>query len=291
MRDVLRAAAHAAGVDEGDAELLAFAAEPIRGSSGVATAEIARLTGRVRVGGRELPFSMVRKTFRRQAGGERTHWAYWRRELLAYASGTVPSGPDLTAPECLAVTDDAVLLADITGPPESPAVAARRLGRWQAATPVPDVAWLGGHQLAQRIATSDLDWSAVDVPERLRRIWERREHLLAALDAVPVVVCHGDFHTGNLIAAPGVTVVLDWGTLAAGPAGADLAHLALSTGEDLLGPYLDGLDSRFDAALVARGYHVTMALTAAGRAHWMRERDLPVPASYTSLALSGSGHL
>jgi aminoglycoside phosphotransferase (APT) family kinase protein len=41
---------------------------------------------------------------------------------------------------------------------------------------------------------------------------------------VPVVVCHGDFHIGNLIAGDHVTTVLDWGTLGAGPAGADLAN-------------------------------------------------------------------
>ena len=94
------------------------------------------------------------------------------------------------------------------------------------------------------------------------------------------MLSHGDFHIGHLIAADDVTIVLDWGTLSAAPVGADLAHLALSTGADLLDPYLAGLGGRFDAALVARGYRVTMALTAASRVHWMRSRDMPIPESY-----------
>jgi hypothetical protein len=230
---------------------------------------------------------MIRKTFRplssgRHAteSGDQRHWAYWRRELLAYGSGLLPYGPHLAAPACFAVTDNAVYLADVTGPAESPPIAAQRLGRWQAETPIPEVDWLGGDQLAQRIAVSSLDWSAVDAPEAYRKVWDRREALLASLEAVPRVLSHGDFHIGHLIAAGDVTTVLDWGTLGAGPVGADLAHLALSTGADLLDPYLDGLGGRFDAALVSRGYRVTMALTAASRVHWMLSRGLPIPASY-----------
>jgi hypothetical protein len=84
------------------------------------------------------------------------HWACWRREPLAYAAGLLPSGPGLSAPRCYGVVDDVVYVADVTGQAESPAVAARRLGAWQAATAVPDVPWLAGHQLAQRIAVSSL---------------------------------------------------------------------------------------------------------------------------------------
>jgi hypothetical protein len=90
------------------------------------------------------------------AASDPRHWAYWRREPLAYAAGLLPSGPGLSAPRCYGVVDDVVYVADVTGQAESPAVAARRLGAWQAATAVPDVPWLSGHQLAQRIAVSSL---------------------------------------------------------------------------------------------------------------------------------------
>jgi hypothetical protein len=189
------------------------------------------------------------------------------------------------------VTDDAVLMADVAGPPETAATAARRLGAWQARTPIPDVPWLGGHQLAQRIRAGALDWSAVGAPHPVREIWDRRYAFLAALDPVPAVLCHGDFQTGNLIAGPAVTTVLDWGTLAAGPLGADLAHLALSTGEDPLGAYLDGLGGGFDPDLVRRGYHVTMALTASSRVHWMLSRHLPIPPHYVPFATAAAAHL
>jgi len=234
---------------------------------------------------------MVRKTFRPLTSGahaaaarKQTHWAYWRRELLAYATKAVPSGPHLTAPRCFGVIDDAVYLEDVTGPAESAATAANRLGAWQATTPLPAVSWLGGHQLAQRVAVSSLNWSGIDAPEPLRGVWERRDALLSVVESVPVVVCHGDFHVRNLIAGQDTTTVLDWGTLSAGPLGSDLAHLALSTGEDLLDAYLDGLGGRFDPADVRRGYDITLALTATSRVHWMLSRGMPIPPAYLSSA-------
>ncbi|WP_143234727.1 phosphotransferase [Paractinoplanes atraurantiacus] len=45
---------------------------------------------------------------------------------------------------------------------------------------------------------------------------------------------HGDLHIRNLVAGGETTTVLGWGTAGAAPLGADLAHLALSTGADLL---------------------------------------------------------
>lgn len=298
MRDILRPAAIAAGAVPDDAKLLDCSEEPIAGSSGAATGAVTRISGHLRDGRRELPFSMIRKTFRPVASGrhaaaarEPTHWAYWRRELLAYASGTVPTGPRLSGPRCLAVIGDAVFLTDVAGPPERAAAAAQRLGAWQAHTPMPDVPWLSGHQLAQRVAVSSLDWTAVEAPAGLREIWNRRHDLLAALESVPFVISHGDFHARNLIASGETTTVLDWATLGKAPLGADLAHLALSTGEDLLGAYLAGLGNGFDPEPVLRGYHTTVVLTAASRAHWMLARGIAVPPDYLSAAAAGVEYL
>jgi hypothetical protein len=135
---------------------------------------------------------MIRKEFRPLATGRHAagtadprHWAYWRRELLAYASGVLPAGPGLAAPRCYGVVDDVVYLQDVGAAPESPRVAARRLGVWQASTPASDLPWLAGHQLAQRLAISDLDWNAVDADSRLASIWSQRDSLLAALRSLP----------------------------------------------------------------------------------------------------------
>ncbi|WP_155368541.1 hypothetical protein [Catellatospora vulcania] len=159
--------AEAAG---GPATLLTVEARPL-GGDGAATAAVTLLTGTLRRGQTEHPFALVRKQFRplpsgRHASGshDERHWAYWRRELLAYASELLPTGPGPAAPRCLGVTDDAVYLAQVTGPRADPRTAARQLADWQTRTPVPDVSWLAGHQLAQRIAVTELDWTAVDAP-------------------------------------------------------------------------------------------------------------------------------
>ncbi|AQZ61600.1 unnamed protein product [[Actinomadura] parvosata subsp. kistnae] len=237
-------------------------AEPIRGSSGAATCALTRLTGLARCAGEEVPFRVVRKELRpvrtgRHApfAGDPRHWAYWRREPLAYASGLLPAGPGLAAPRCYGVVGDVLYLEDVPGGPENPQVAAARLGEWQAATPVPEVPWLGGHQLAQRVRATT--WTPVAADPRIERLWRRRDELLALLARLPVVLSHGDFSAGNIIAAPGLTsgtdaptaptvpgttVLLDWATLSAGPVGADLAALALSTFTDPLDAYLAGAE-------------------------------------------------
>jgi hypothetical protein len=235
---------------------------------------------------------MVRKEFRPLATGRHAagaadprHWAYWRRESLAYASGVLPTGPGLAAPRCYGVVDDVVYLQVVEGAPESPRVAARRLGAWQAGTPVPDLPWLAGHQLAQRLAVSDLDWAAVDADARLASIWSRRHDLIAGLRSVPEVLSHGDFHIDHLVAADDATVVLDWATLGISPVGADLAHLALSTLDDLVADYLVGLADRFDPEEVRVGYCTTVALTGASRIHWMLSRGVPVPHGYVDFVI------
>ncbi|NJP88673.1 phosphotransferase [Nonomuraea sp. FMUSA5-5] len=283
-------------------------AEPMRGSSGAATSALTRLTGLARCGAEEVPFRVVRKELRpvrtgRHApfAGDPRHWAYWRREPLAYASGLLPTGPELSAPRCYGVVDDVLYLEDVPGAPEDPQVAAGRLGEWQAAAPVPEVPWLGGHQLAQRVRATT--WTPVDADPRIERLWRRRDELLALLARLPVVLSHGDFSAGNIIAAPGLTsgtevppasrpsaapgmtVLLDWATLSAGPVGADLAALALSTFTDPLDAYLAGAE-RFARADVELGYRATLALTGAGRVQWMASRGMRVPDGYEDFVVS-----
>jgi len=257
--------------------------EPITGSSGAATASVQRL---VFEAGQQA-FTVIRKSFRplthgRHAGGaeDPRHWAYWRRELLAYESGLLPRGPGLRAPRWLGTDGDAIFLEPATGPVERPELAAERLAIWQAGADVPAVPWLAGDQLTQRLAVTELDWTTVEVDPAVPEIWSRRADLLEALGAVPSVLSHGDFHPGNLVAAGDDTIVLDWGTFGVAPVGADLAHLALGTLRDQLPFYLKGSVGRFAIGDVLVGYRVTLALTGVSRIHWMLSRGVPLPDDY-----------
>ncbi|HEV7963822.1 MAG TPA: phosphotransferase [Actinoplanes sp.] len=251
--------------------------ESIGGGSAATTASVERLVFQA---GHQA-FTVIKKSFRPAAAAQDPgHWAYWRRELLAYESGLLPQGPGLRAPRRLGTDGDAVYLEPAVGAQERPEVAAERLGAWQAGTDVPDVPWLAGHQLAQRIAVTDLDWAAVDADPALPEIWSRRDDLLDALGTVPNVLSHGDFHPGNLVAAGPDTIVLDWGTLGIAPVGADLADLALGTRRDQLPGYVKGAGGRFAIGDVLLGYRVTLALTGVSRVHGMLSTGVPLPADY-----------
>ncbi|MEQ4716997.1 hypothetical protein [Nonomuraea sp. B19D2] len=80
--------------------------------------------------------------------------------------------------------------------------------------------------------------------------------------------------------------VLDWATLGAAPVGADLAALALSTFVDPVEDYLAGAGGRFQRADVELGYRATLALTGAGRVHWMLSRGMRLPDGYEDFILS-----
>ena len=130
-----------------DAKVIETSVSPIvTGNLGVATASVERVTGVVRSGAGEQRFSLIRKAFQPVRSGRHTesasdprHWAYWRREPLAYASGLLinPLGAGLVAPYCYDIIDDVVYLADVGGPPEQTDVAAHRLGAWQVTAPIP----------------------------------------------------------------------------------------------------------------------------------------------------------
>ena len=277
-----------------DAHVVSCRREPITGSTGAATGEISLLLGVARTGSTDVPFRVVRKavapiTSGRHAdySGDPRHWTYWRREPLAYASGVLPTGPGLAAPHCHGVVGNVVYLAEVSGPAESADVAARRLGAWQATAAVPDVDWLTGHQLKQRIAASRLDWGQVGADPRMAVLWRQREELLNELQRVPHVLVHGDFSAGNLVARDDMTtVVLDWATLGVGPIGADLASLALSAGSDPLEDYLIGLNGTFDQPVVDFGYRATLALTGASRVHWMLSQGIQPADEYVEFIAS-----
>lgn len=271
-----------------DAAVLDVAEEAIRPGTGVATSRLARLTVTTRdAAGHRQVHSVVRKDVRppgegrhRSSATDPRHWAYWRRELDAYAAGVLPSGPGLAAPRCHGVVGTSVYLEDVRGSRPDVRRAARRLGGWQAGAAIPDVPWLGGHQLAQRLDASVVDWAGLDADVRVRRLWAKRRELLASIDGLPRVLSHGDFHRDNLIVRGDDVVVLDWSTLGVAPVGADAAHLALSALTDVLDDHLAGLRGRHPERAVRLGYRVTLVLTGASRVHWMMRNGVAIPAGY-----------
>ncbi len=135
---------------------------------------------------------LIRKTFAQLTSGPHAeasrrpdHWAYWRRELTAYQSGVLPAGADLRAPRLYGAVDDDLYIEYVGEQQPNAAAAAAALGRWHHADHTGEHLWLARNQLAQRIAVSDLGWSAVDLDHRVRDIWDRRHGYLNDLQALP----------------------------------------------------------------------------------------------------------
>lgn len=271
---------------------------PLDAGSGAATSGLTRLTVRVRGPDRTVDeFRLVRKDFgplrsgrHKHGANDAGHWAYWKREPLTYASDVLPRGPGLRVPRCHGVVGSTLYLEDVGDLPADAGRAARQLGSWQSTATVPDVPWLSGHQLAQRIEASALDWAAVHADSRAAILWDARHTLLADLADVPMVLSHGDFHQGNLRTDGSDTVVLDWGTLGLAPVGADLAHLALSSQQDLHEEYLAGQCGTLEEDLVMLGYRATLALVGASRVHWMLSTGIDVPEGYVDFLWTNRPH-
>lgn len=272
-----------AGVADQDARQVV--ARPLRGGTGAASDQLDLITATSRDGS---SVDVVRKTVRPLTTGPHAdasrsadHWAYWRRELLAYSSGLLPRGPELRAPRLLGSSEGTLYLEYVGGARPAAEQAAYDLGRWHCLRSTRPEPWFARHQLAQRLAVTTLDWDSVDVDSRLPQIWDARHDYLNALAAIPSGIAHGDFSSGNLRTDGTATVVLDWATYGISPVGTDLAHLALATLDDSLARhYRAALQGRYRAADVDLGYRTTLTLVGTSRAHWMTARSIPLPPSY-----------
>lgn len=273
----------AAGVDVPD--VIRVAAKTFDNGSGAASGRVELISAGLRGGGQ---LDLIRKTLKplhegphAESSRAQNHWAHWQRELTAYQSGTLPDGPGLRAPRLLGVADDTLYIEYSGESRPAAAEAALELGRWHHRDHSGRQPWHVHDQLAQRLAVSDLDWSAVDIAPGLATIWNERQALMARLDTLPQGITHGDFSLGNLRVDDGGVVAIDWATLGVSPVGFDLAHLALGgLNEDLLPMYLEGLQSRYDPDDVRLGYCTAVSLAGASRAHWMAMRSIPLPAGY-----------
>jgi hypothetical protein len=248
----------------------------------------------------------------------RHHWNAWRREVLAYQSGfaaSVYADAGLGAPRLLAAVEPrpgvvALWLEDVAGLPGARwpvsrlAGFAERLGRAQAgwAGRDPPHPWLSRRWLRQYVASKPIRepvpwehplaaavWPA-EVRAGLRRLWERRDQLLAIAEALPQTTCHLDVWPMNLIArgGPGDEIVLlDWAFAGAGAVGEDVGNLIPDSVADGLidpgllpeidqavtGGYLAGLRAggwRGQDAQVRRA----IAVTGAAKYCWLAPRML-----------------
>jgi hypothetical protein len=194
-----------------------------------------------------------------QAGTDETHWYYWKREALAYASGLLARlVPPLRAPRCFGVFERedgsvGVWLEDL-GPAAGTAawsigdyrIAAAALGVAQGTIAVsrqfPDAPWLARKWLRRYVERraplmAQLDasetWTLPLVAhylqpawaEEIRSIWDRHEELLDIVEAAPQTLCHLDLHPANLFALEDDIVLTDWAFVGIGAVGEDPANL------------------------------------------------------------------
>jgi len=197
------------------------------------------------------------------AGGEEpSAWNRWDREAHWYRSAlpaTLPAG--LRAPRLLAdqrLDEDRWLLwlEDVDGRPGGQwtdveaGAAARLLGRWQGAwvaepdaPPLPEEPWLTRGHLRAWTPTEevvDLDrlgarasWRHPivaahvpdDLPDAVRRVWARRDELLARVEDGPRTLAHHDVWPPNLVATSDGVVLLDWAHAGVAAPAEDVATL------------------------------------------------------------------
>ena len=246
-----------------------------------------------------------------QSGEDEDHWYYWRREALAYSSGLLAGlTTPLRAPRCYGVFDRpdgsvGLWLEDLrrgapaaAWPLDGYRSAAFALGTAQgrvtASGDLPTDRWLARHWLRRYVErrrefVSHLDdrvaWRLPlvadhlrpELGEEVRKIWEDRERLLAIVEAASQTLCHLDLHPGNLFAANGETVLIDWAFVGLGALGEDAGNLIFDAlfdffvpveriqalAEAVVGGYLDGLEAsgwEGDTSAVVRALHAAAAV-------------------------------
>lgn len=217
-----------------------------------------RFTGDAQVGDESKHWSVILKVLPGDEAGPLTAWSLPTREPRAYESELLETLPDaLRAPRCLRHvryegrhhlwledlgSDDAAWsLHDY-------AHVARQLGRFNGAyleeRPLPTADWLSHDWLRSWLTegATAIDELArhrtnpyvrrvypPDLFTELMDLWSRREHLLAALDRLPQVLCHHDAFRRNLFLRSGQLLAVDWAFLGVGPLGSELAPLVSSS--------------------------------------------------------------
>jgi phosphotransferase family enzyme len=177
--------------------------------------------------------SLVLKHLALGAGGTRT-WPsepeidsthYWRREVEVYERGLSVEVPfRLPAAAVFERADGSVALwlEDVGDPEPWPDEDIVDLARRLAAMPIVDdgPAWL-----ARGWWPRYLDLRAFRFDPELS-YWQRRDEIVARIEAQPSVLVHNDFHPGNVFRPGGDPVVIDWAFAGIGVPGSDAGVLA-----------------------------------------------------------------
>lgn len=189
---------------------------------------------------------------------------YWKREVLLYQSGLLADlPPTLVAPRCFEVTahpgdtfclwlEDMDAAIDGDWSLEQYGEVACHLGQFNGmylcGHPLPRQDWLKVPDLRRQLQLAEQGISQLshlshnplftdllvdDRAGRIRKLWPKRESLLAALDRLPQTFCHGDASRRNLIRRTTKereqTIALDWGSAGLGIIGEELVSLFAST--------------------------------------------------------------
>jgi len=197
------------------------------------------------------------------------HWSYWKRELLVYQTALLSELPDdLVAPRCFGTREEndagLIWMEHIRESREGPWEvddfwrAARQSGRFASAflsgTALPDLPWLSAPFFRSIHADGD-SWATFmdpssspnawedpivktafskSVRSEVLRVWAERDSLWEAIDRLPQVVCHNDFHRRNLMfrsraRGEDELVAVDWAFLGPGALGMDLGELVAAS--------------------------------------------------------------
>lgn len=273
-----------------------------------------RVTGTARADGEVLPWSVVAKIFGPSELAEvndPTFIDYWKREVLVYQSGILRQLPGgVVAPRCYAIQalpDEMYCLwlelvqeVNSQWTIEQHRLAAHLLGRFNGAyltgQPLPEADWMthgrtrswveqfppDQEKLLSISATKLGGWLSQRSIERMLRLWEQSQPLLAALDRLPPCFCHHDAFRRNLMfrqAKAGMTelVALDWPYAGLGGVGQEIAvttavalwflevsaENARAFDQAVFAAYMEGLRDvgwGGDQRLVRFGYTATAAL-------------------------------
>ena len=236
----------------------------------------------------------------------------WRREFLMYDSGLLADVADALAVPRLVqadTRDDEIWLwmehvHGVTGgdmATDHYHHAAADLGRMQgpylAGRELPAYAWLSSRRWASTAVglwgtpayhglwrNGEGEEAATGLPRDLSRdtlrLWERRNVLLDAVDALPRTLCHRDYHADNVFVRPDVangptTIALDWDCAGIGTIAEDIGDMVAEAlvyfsfptedADDLAGAALEAYASGLreagwtgDAALVRKAFATIM---------------------------------
>lgn len=245
-----------------------------------------RFSGHARLLDKVVPWTLVLKAFSpppRDANNQQTASAfYWKREALVYQSGLLNElRGGLVAPRFYAVVEypdeevwvwmEYIVEESKQWSLERFGLAARHLGQFNGNSlvqgPLPTYPWLSNHLIQEwlrmtelgemellRLAQHSRSWVTPRSAERMLRLYDQRERLLAVLDQLPQVLCHHDAHRRNLMArrtAAGEeqTVAIDWAAVGRAAIGEEIAILVTSTL-----PEIPAVDAPQLEDLVSAGY-------------------------------------